>query len=276
MRFHLAISPLDCMDCCGCVNVCPVKGKALSMKPLKEVSERGMVLWNYAAEHISYKQIPEEQLRTVKGSQFARPLLEFSGACSGCGETPYVKLLTQIFGDRMVIANTAGCTAVWAGSFPSFAYAKNARGHGPAYGYSLFEDCGEYGYGIHLGTQQNRSRLIEMIREAVPRDINIELKDAMTQWLENRERGFLTRSRADRVGALLEKEKGSDQLLNDIWERRDFLVKRSLWILGGDGWAYDIGYGGLDHVLASGEDVFTSAGFVSEGFSSERFSPARL
>lgn len=217
--FRLAISPLDCTGCGGCVNACPAPETALAMKPLDAVRGESVPLRDFASKSISYKRLPEEQIRTVKGSQFARPLLEFSGACAGCGETPYVKLLTQLFGDRMIVVNTAGCTAVWGGSFPSIAYTVNEKGQGPAYGYSLFENCGEYGLGIFLGARQNRELLAEQVKEALGR------------------------------------ERGRDVLLNRIWERRDFLAKRSLWIIGGDGWAYDIGYGGLDHVLASGEDV---------------------
>ena len=255
MGFHLSISVLDCAGCGGCVNVCPAPETALSMKPLDAVRERGAALWTFASKRISYKPLSEEQIKTVKGSQFARPLLEFSGACAGCGETPYVKLLTQLFGDRMVVVNTAGCTAVWGGSFPSIAYRANERGHGPAYGYSLFEDCSEYGLGIFLGARQNRELLALQMKDALQKDLDSDLKKTMIDWMENREETSAARSRADTLTALLERGKGDDVLLNRIWERRDFLVKRSLWIIGGDGWAYDIGYGGLDHVLASGEDV---------------------
>ncbi|MDR1730629.1 MAG: pyruvate:ferredoxin (flavodoxin) oxidoreductase [Synergistaceae bacterium] len=255
-KFHLAISSLDCTGCGGCVEACPAKNKALVMKPLNEVRDTAAPLWDFADSHISCKELPEKQTQSVKGSQFVRPLLEFSGACAGCGETPYVKLLTQLFGDRMVVVNTAGCSAVWGGSFPSMAYRKNDRGHGPAYGYSLFEDCGEYGFGIHMGATQNRERLAGEVREALTLgNLSQDLKTAMTDWLDLRLEVEGTRARADRLSELLEKEKGSDEALNRIWERRDFLVKRSLWIVGGDGWAYDIGYGGLDHVLAAGEDV---------------------
>jgi pyruvate-ferredoxin/flavodoxin oxidoreductase len=226
------------------------------MRPLDEVREEAVKMWDFADSRMSYKDLPEEQVQTLKGSQFVRPLLEFSGACAGCGETSYVKLLTQLFGHRMVIANTAGCSAVWAGSFPSIAYRKDDRGHGPAYGYSLFEDCGEYGFGMRLGAERNRELLTEQIDAALVREnLSQDLRAALKDWLVHREEGERTRARADLLTNLLAAEKGSDDLLNRIWERRDSLVKRTLWIVGGDGWAYDIGYGGLDHVLASGEDV---------------------
>jgi pyruvate-ferredoxin/flavodoxin oxidoreductase len=254
-RFHLAISALDCTGCGNCADICPAKEKALEMRPLASQLPLGAELWNFAATHISYKTRPEAQLHTVKGSQFAQPLLEFSGACGGCGETPYVKLLTQLFGDRMYIQNPSGCTTVWGGSSPAIPYTVNAEGHGPTFAYSLFEDCGEYGFGIHIGATQVRGLVAEKIEQALKRDLSPDLREAMTDWYDQKDIGSETRERASRLTAALELHKESDSLLNEIYDRRDFFVRKAHWIVGGDGWAYDIGYGGLDHVAASGENL---------------------
>lgn len=254
LSFHLAISALDCTGCGNCVDICPAKEKALVMLPLSSQRARCEEWWEFA-NTISFKTIPANQKITVKGSQFAQPLQEFSGACAGCGETPYAKLVTQMFGDRMMIANAAGCSTVWGASAPSISYTTNLHGHGPAWGFSLFEDNAEYGFGMHLGVSQVRKNLIAKMKEALDRDISEDLKAAMRNWLTHMDEGEGTRARADRLIAALEGEKINDRLLNEIYESRDFFVKRSQWIFGGDGWAYDIGYGGLDHVLASGEDV---------------------
>jgi pyruvate-ferredoxin/flavodoxin oxidoreductase len=263
-QFHLAISALDCTGCGNCVDVCPAdrgaRGegkKALEMRPLASQLPKAAELWDFAVSHISYKAVPEDQLRTVKGSQFAQPLLEFSGACAGCGETPYVKLLTQLFGDRMYIQNPSGCTTVWGGSCPSIPYTTNAEGHGPAFAYSLFEDCGEYGFGIHIGATQLRGLVAEKAAQALAerKELPPGLREAMADWRERRNESAGTRERASRLAAALSLHKGSDPLLNEIYDRRDFFVRKAQWIVGGDGWAYDIGYGGLDHVAASGEDI---------------------
>ena len=192
---------------------------------------------------------------TVKGSQFEQPLLEFSGACAGCGETPYAKLVTQLYGERMMVANATGCSSVWAGSAPSIPYTKNHRGHGPAWANSLFEDNAEFGLGMHLAVKQLRNQLALHIEKAVKLPFGEEFRQACEDWLIHKENKEGTRARADKLIAALEKVKGQDALLDTIYTNRDFLVKRSQWIFGGDGWAYDIGFGGLDHVLASGEDV---------------------
>jgi pyruvate-ferredoxin/flavodoxin oxidoreductase len=260
-RFHLSISPLDCTGCGNCVDVCPAKEKALEMKPLASQLPKAAELWNFASAHISYKPLSEERLHTVKGSQFSQPLLEFSGACAGCGETPYVKLLTQLFGDRLYIQNPSGCTTVWGGSCPAIPYTVNGEGHGPAFAYSLFEDCGEYGFGIHIGATQVRGLVADKVAQALagdlPRDLGDarDLWDAMEDWHRQKDVSSGTRARASRLAAALELHKGSHPLLNEIYERRDFFVRKAQWIVGGDGWAYDIGYGGLDHVAASGEDI---------------------
>lgn len=252
LNFRIAISAYDCTGCGNCAQVCPSKEKSLEMKPLETQLEQA-VLWNYALA-ISTKANPLNPL-TVKGSQFEQPLLEFSGACAGCGETPYAKLVTQLFGDRMMVANATGCSSVWGASAPSMPYTKNHRGHGPAWGNSLFEDNAEYGLGMLLGVKQLREKLSQNIRVAAELSEEPEFKRACEDWLLNKDQGNATRDRADKLIALLEKNKEKDPLLNEIYKNKDFMIKRSQWIFGGDGWAYDIGFGGLDHVLASGQDV---------------------
>ncbi|TWH46456.1 pyruvate:ferredoxin (flavodoxin) oxidoreductase [Sporomusa sp. KB1] len=252
MNFRMAISPLDCTGCGNCAQICPAKEKALVMKAL--TTQFGQAkLWDYAML-LAPKPNPLKK-ETVKGSQFEQPLLEFSGACAGCGETPYAKLVTQLFGDRMMVANATGCSSVWAGSAPSVPYTKNHRGHGPAWGNSLFEDNAEFGLGMLLGVKQVRNKLIMDIEKAAQLQLGEEFKKVCNDWLVNKDAGEGTRDRADKLIEVLERARGNDSLLNEIYKNRDFLVKRSQWIFGGDGWAYDIGFGGLDHVLASGENV---------------------
>lgn len=252
MHFSITVSPLDCTGCGNCAQICPAKEKALEMKPIATQMPQ-TVVWDYAMK-ISPKINPVNPF-TVKGSQFEQPLLEFSGACAGCGETPYAKLVTQLFGDRMMVANATGCSSVWAGSSPSVPYTQNHRGHGPAWGNSLFEDNAEYGLGMMMGVKQIRAKLALDITTALASTMSTELRSACEDWLNNKDNNEGTRSRADKLIAILEKEKGNEPLLNEIYKNKDFLVKRSHWLFGGDGWAYDIGFGGLDHVLASGEDV---------------------
>jgi len=249
--FAMAVSPYDCTGCGNCAQVCPAKEKALEMKPLATQLEQD-VAWSYAMA-LSPKANPMTPF-SVKGSQFEQPLLEFSGACAGCGETPYAKLVTQLYGDRMMVANATGCSSVWTGSAPSIPYTKNYRGHGPAWGNSLFEDNAEYGLGMFLAVKQLRNKMAENIKAAKDH-YGESFKAVCEDWLANQDNGEGTRERADRFIAELEALKGQDALLGTIYDNKDFLVKRSQWIFGGDGWAYDIGFGGLDHVLASGEDV---------------------
>jgi pyruvate-ferredoxin/flavodoxin oxidoreductase len=252
LSFRISVSPYDCTGCGNCVQVCPAKQKALEMKPLETQLDQ-VPLWDYAMA-LSTKTNPINPF-TVKGSQFEQPLLEFSGACAGCGETPYAKLVTQLFGDRMIIANATGCSSVWSASAPSVPYTKNHRGHGPAWGHSLFENNAEYGLGMLLGATQIREKLAMDITAALELNLNDELRMACNDWLVHKDNTAETRIRADKLAALLEAAQGKDPLLNRIYNNKDFLVKRSQWLFGGDGWAYDIGFGGLDHVLASGEDV---------------------
>ena len=276
LNFTMAISPYDCTGCGNCADVCPAKEKALIMKPFDTQIEQDKN-WEYAMK-VSPKANPMKK-NSVKGSQFEQPLLEFSGACAGCGETPYAKLVTQLFGDRMMIANATGCSSIWGASAPSTPYTTNHKGYGPAWANSLFEDNAEFGMGMYLGVKQIRDKVTEDVKAVLgfksaeelqscaigtedcsEKDmtgtvISGELRAALEDWLNNKDLGEGTRERADKVIELVGKEKGSDKFLNEIYENKDFLVKRSHWIFGGDGWAYDIGYGGVDHVLASGEDV---------------------
>ncbi|MCL4415548.1 MAG: pyruvate:ferredoxin (flavodoxin) oxidoreductase [Actinobacteria bacterium] len=254
-KYKIQVTVLDCTGCGNCADVCPSKEKALIMKPLysqvKEIDN-----WNFA---VSIK--PKENLvsaDTVKGSQFKQPLFEFSGACAGCGETPYTKLITQLFGDRMIIANATGCSSIWGASAPSTPYCKNWEGKGPAWANSLFEDNAEYGYGITLGIKQLRAKIYDEANELVKLNINDDLKNALMEWVNGMDDAELSKMAAVKLVPLLEKklsDEKADILRKDILDKKDFLIKKSIWIIGGDGWAYDIGYGGLDHVLASGENV---------------------
>ncbi len=252
LQFAIAVSPFDCTGCGNCAQVCPAKQKALVMKPLATQVDK-TAHWEYAVS-LSPKANPLSPF-TVKGSQFEQPLLEFSGACAGCGETPYAKLVTQLFGDRMMVANATGCSSVWAGSAPSIPYTVNHRGHGPAWGNSLFEDNAEFGLGMLLGVKQIRNQMALKLEQAALLQPESEFAAACREWLAHKDESDATRARADRLIELLAPIKDSHALLQDIYANRDFLVQRSQWIFGGDGWAYDIGFGGLDHVLASGENV---------------------
>jgi len=250
-HFKIQVSPLDCTGCENCYHVCPAEG-ALELKPLETMIAKEGDNWDFART-VSVKAAVVND-RNTKGTQFAQPLLEFSGACAGCGETPYAKLLTQIYGDRMMIANATGCSSIWGGSYPSSPFCVNAEGKGPAWANSLFEDDAEFGYGMHLGVKQVRNHLEDLMRRALAKGVSPELAAAMREWLDGRENYEMSKTAADKIVALIQ-EQPADAILQEIDDYKDFLVKKSQWIIGGDGWAYDIGYGGLDHVLASGEDV---------------------
>lgn len=253
-QMRVQVSPLDCTGCGNCADVCPAKGKALIMKPVEQQTDQ-YGNWDYAMTLSEKRHLTSAA--TIKGSQLCRPLLEFNGACPGCGETPYVKLVTQLFGDRMLIANATGCSSIWGASAPSIAYATNADGKGPAWANSLFEDNAEYGYGMFLGTQQSRERLATQVRMALETpDLDQSLREPFSRWLDAWAAGTEAKEESEAViHALDSADTGNCPILKSIQQLKDYLVKRSVWIIGGDGWAYDIGYGGLDHVLASGANV---------------------
>ncbi len=255
MRFIQAVDVLDCLGCGNCVDVCPGKKgvKALEMKPL-ETQLDVQKEWDYCVKHVSSKQNLVDIKANVKNSQFATPLFEFSGACSGCGETPYVKLVSQLFGDHEMIANATGCSSIYSGSVPSTPYTTNERGHGPAWANSLFEDFAEFGLGMKVANKKMTERLAGFMAEALncPK-CSDEIKALAQQWLDNRNSAAITREVADKLIPLCE-ACGCD-VCNKILSVKGYIAKRSQWIIAGDGAAYDIGFGGLDHVLASGEDV---------------------
>jgi pyruvate-ferredoxin/flavodoxin oxidoreductase len=257
LSYRIQVSPLDCTGCGNCADICPSKEKALIMEPIASQTEVGIPNWNFAMNvSIKDKLMSKD---TIKGSQFGQPHLEFSGACAGCGETPYAKVITQLFGDRMIIANATGCSSIWGASAPATPYCTNAEGKGPAWANSLFEDNAEYGMGMATGINQMRSRLNDLMKEAVTLDIPAEYKEAFTAWVEGKEDAEASKAASAKVLALVDGNGVTNaralEIIQEIKDKKDYLIKKSMWILGGDGWAYDIGYGGLDHVLASGENV---------------------
>ncbi|ABR50727.1 pyruvate flavodoxin/ferredoxin oxidoreductase domain protein [Alkaliphilus metalliredigens QYMF] len=253
LQYRLQVSTLDCTGCGNCVDICPApKGKAIEMKPVEPQVEAQKENWEYATTLTDKSELTN--IGTVKGSQFAQPLFEFSGACAGCGETPYVKLITQLFGDRMMVANATGCSSIYGGSAPSVPYCKNVKGQGPAWANSLFEDNAEFGYGMFLGVKQIRDKVSDLMTEALSLDIAEELKDAFKAWLEGKDQAQPSKEATYNMLPLFDAAKGNP-IIDEIIEKKDFLVKKSQWIFGGDGWAYDIGFGGLDHVIASGDDI---------------------
>lgn len=252
LQYRIQVSPLDCTGCYNCVDVCPApKQKALVMKPL-ETQEPEIERWDYMHESVGYKELFDKN-KNVKNSQFAQPLFEFSGACAGCGETPYIKLITQLYGERMMVANATGCSSIYGGSAPSTPYTVNKEsGAGPAWANSLFEDNAEYGFGMAEGGRKMRERLARLMRENM-QNVNAETAEAFQAWLEGFEDGERTIALSEDVKKALENE--THEVAEQIQSISHYLPKKSVWIIGGDGWAYDIGYGGVDHVLASGEDV---------------------
>ena len=252
-KFRIQISQLDCTGCGNCVDVCPAKQKALVMRPLEEQLPQ-QKNWDYITGNIGYKQVVDKT-KSVKNLQFAQPLFEFSGACAGCGETPYIKAITQLFGDKMMVANATGCTSIYSGSAPSTPYCTNEKGQGPAWANSLFEDNAEFGLGMHIGIEKLRDRIQETMEAAIAScdKCSEELKGVMREWIGNR--GSSARSAEVTARLLPMLEACGCDYCRKILEHKDWLVKKSQWIIGGDGWGYDIGYGGVDHVLASGQDV---------------------
>lgn len=243
LEFRIQVSPLDCMGCGNCAAVCPAKQKALEMRPL-ESQMRQAPLWEYASTKITYKDTLMPKT-TVKGSQFAKPYFEFSGACAGCGETPYIKLVTQLFGRRMMITNATGCSSIYGGSAPSTPYCKDTDGRGPAWASSLFEDNAEYGYGMQLGSEKLRKRVLDLLSDLASRP---DAPKNLNQLIEEAKAGNGSKLRETL-------ESWNDPQAREVIPLLRFIEKRSIWIIGGDGWAYDIGFGGLDHVLSTGDDV---------------------
>ena len=249
MYFSIQVSDMDCTGCGSCVKSCPLSGKALHMELVTE-ELKVTPAWEYGLT-LSDKKVFRPE--TVKGSQFRQPLCEFNGACAGCGETPYVKLVTQLFGDRMVIANATGCSSIYGGSAPTCPYTTDENGHGPAWANSLFEDNAEFGFGMNLGITQRRAKLAENVKALAESDHSDAIKAAANEWLENMECAEGSKAAGAKLVELI-KDACCDTC-KAILADADLLTKKSFWIFGGDGWAYDIGYGGLDHVLAQGEDV---------------------
>lgn len=224
------------------------------MKPADHEIEMEAENWEFAVKVTEKRDLLD--VKTLIGSQFAQPLLEFNGACPGCGETPYAKLLTQLFGDRMLIANATGCSSIWGGSSPSIPYTTNAEGKGPAWMNPLFEDNSEFGYGLYIGSKQIRTKIADLMRQGITSAISENLKQAFQEWLDNMDEGEGSKKASARVLEAMKSENSSgNPILAEIMAKKDYLVKPSVWIFGGDGFAYDIGYNGLDHVIASGDDV---------------------
>ena len=257
-EFRIQVSPLDCTGCGNCADICPAPKKALLMKPFEEQVEAQKDNWTYAHEEVGYKENVMDD-KTLKGSQFKQPLLEFSGACAGCGETPYAKLVTQLFGDRMYIANATGCSSIWGASAPAMSYTINQEsGKGPAWGNSLFEDAAEYGYGIKLAAESNMLLLERRMNAFLDLNLETPLNDAFKAWLEGKDDVNASKEATAKILNLKDENVDNEEakaLLKDIYNLKDYMIKKSLWIFGGDGWSYDIGFGGVDHVLASGENV---------------------
>ena len=252
-KYGLSVSVLDCTGCGNCADVCPAKEKALVMKPLG-TQEAEQANFDYLHAHVGYKDNVQNKAGNIKNAQFAQPLFEFSGACAGCGETPYIKTITQLFGDHMMVANATGCSSIYGASFPAAPYCKNADGHGPAWANSLFEDFCEFGLGMKLGSDRARMTVAKLMEQGLSCTCcTDEMKALFTQWLENKNDAKVTREVADKLIPLCE-GCGCD-VCKGLVEYKTFIPARSQWIIGGDGASYDIGYGGLDHVLASGENV---------------------
>ena len=272
LTYRIQASVLDCTGCGSCANTCPAPNKALVMTPLgDELGQKEN--WEYAETLEVKDNLMDDS--TVKGSQFKQPLLEFHGACAGCGETPYATLVTQLFGDRMMIANASGCSSIWGGSYPSAGYCTNKEGKGPTWASSLFEDNAEYGYGMALAVKKLRNSIKHHMIAYIEENKSSEINDVFNKWIENMKDPEITKElKAQIVDFTKDKE---DKHLQEIYKLRDFIIKKSIWSFGGDGWAYDIGYGGLDHVMASGEDfnvlVFDTEVYSNTGGQSSKATP---
>ena len=249
MHFRLQVNTLDCQGCGNCADICPAKEKALIMKPIATQTDPQVANFDFS-EKVSYKDAFARE--SVKGSQLRKSLMEYSGACAGCGETPYVKVITQLFGERMVIANATGCSSIWGASAPTTPYCVNADGHGPAWGNSLFEDAAEFGFGIEMAVSHRREHLAELVKVAAKEESGA-LKTKLNAWVKNMDDPVESKAAGEKLKAAL---KGTrKKALKEILDMADLFTKPSVWVFGGDGWAYDIGYGGLDHVLAAGKDI---------------------
>ena len=273
-HFRIQVNTLDCLGCGNCADICPAKKQALVMKPLE--TQTGVQVSNHAYSLTIPVRDNLTKRTTVKGSQFSQALLEFSGACAGCGETPYAKLLTQLFGERMIIGNSTGCSSIWGGSAPASPYCVNKDGFGPTWGNSLFEDPAEFTYGMLLGIIHQRKKLGQLVEKALATDLDENLRQALQDWLENMQDADGSREAGDRLKSLLADYK-TDPLLNEIAESSALFTKKSFWVFTGDGAAYDIAYGGIDHVLASGEDinvvVFDTEVYSNTGGQSSKATP---
>jgi pyruvate-ferredoxin/flavodoxin oxidoreductase len=276
MEFTMGFSSLDCTGCGNCIQVCPAKEKALVM--VDRDAHAAAFEANWAFMEKLPRAVPDAvKPDTVKGSQFLKPYFEFPCSCAGCGETPYARLITSLFGSRMMISNSAGCATVWGGNTPCVPYTKDDKGRGPAWGFSLFEDNAEFGYGMSVGARTVRSLAAEKTRAALAGVTDAPLKNAMTEFLDKFNVSQGTWERAEALEKALAPHK-ADAVLGQLYRLRDYFAKRSFWVFGGDGWAYDIGYGGLDHVLASGEDinvmVFDTEVYSNTGGQSSKATPA--
>lgn len=273
-QFRIQVNTLDCLGCGNCADICPSKKPALVMKPLE--SQTAAQVPNHQFSVTMPIRDTLVKRTTVKGSQFVQPLLEFSGACAGCGETPYAKLLTQLFGERMIIGNATGCSSIWGGSAPSIPYCVNKDGFGPTWGNSLFEDPGEFTYGLFLGALQQRRKLADQVQQALETELPGDIKEALAGWLENKQDANLSRTYGDQLKKLLPAQK-EDALLADILNQATLFTKKTYWVFAGDGAAYDIAFGGIDHVLASDEDinvmVFDTEVYSNTGGQSSKATP---
>ena len=280
LQYRMQVSSLDCTGCGNCADICPAKEKELEMVHFEDIAEVENENWDFAMDEVEVKDDVMDKF-SVKGSQFQQPLLEFSGACAGCGETAYAKLITQLYGDRMIIANATGCSSIWGGSAPSTPYCVNKCGKGPAWANSLFEDNAEYGYGFALADEVNRNRIKSLMESYIALDKkDAELEEAFKLWLSDMRDARVSKEAYAKMANKLAKKTGDahqDEILEQIDELRDYMIKKSVWVFGGDGWAYDIGFGGLDHVLASGKDinvfVFDTEVYSNTGGQSSKATP---
>jgi pyruvate-ferredoxin/flavodoxin oxidoreductase len=243
LEYRIQISTLDCTGCGNCADICPAKTKALVMEPIATQAEAQIPNWDYATNNVTIKDTLMDK-NTVKGSQFCKPYFEFSGACAGCGETAYIKALTQLFGDRMMIANATGCSSIWGASAPATPFCKDVNGRGPSWANSLFEDNAEFGLGMFIGVNQMRDAIQMSMEKLISLDVAAEVKDACANWIANKELGEQSKEASAKVLAVLEGFKPCcdecSKAVKEILDKKDYLVKKSQWIIGGDGWAYDL------------------------------------